>query len=217
MLNEQFPTDILKMRGLQFAARVLSEIEDAELSRSPSLIIGGAQRCGKSTLAALISKNQKMFQFGTDFARDNFYGELEGKEKKWAASFVFKKVLALFSQGIIAEGSAFTDVARSVPIWARKEPRDIPVFILGSTSDYRAKYDAMLSFREENPCWTSKSLSNPELLELAHHITERSFTNKELCLEHGFTYCDIDPHNFDRDIKTVASEIENSLSSSVFD
>lgn len=208
MVDKKFPPDDLKRNALDFVAQISSDIENTTLSYIPSIIIGGAQRCGKSTVAKLISKDLKMFHLKSDYVRDRLYGKLKGRQKRWSASFSLKKILTLFPHGVLAEGTVFTDNAKSVPIWGSKNERNIPVYFIGSTSDYRKKYEAMLSFRKENSCWTSQKLSNSELLGLAKHITEKSSANKELCLKHGFTYFDIDPLNFDRDIIKIATEIK---------
>lgn len=207
MVEERLSPDDLKRNALDFVSHISSVIKTTILPNTPSIIVAGPQRCGKSTVAKLISKDQKMFHLESDYVRDRLYGKLIGDQRTWSATFAFRKILTLFPHGILAEGTVFTDDAKSVPFWGSKNGRDIPVYFIGSTSDYNKKYEAMLSFRKYNSCWTSQKISNSELLRLAERITKRSFVYKELCLKHGFTYFDIDPLNFDRDITRIATNI----------
>lgn len=208
MIDEKFPQDDLKINAMDFLVQISSDIERSNPSVTPSIIIGGAQRCGKTTVARLISKDLKMFRLKSDYVSRSLYGKLNVKQKRWSASYVFKKLLTLFPQGIIAEGTIFTDIAKNISIWGNK--RNIAVYIIGSTSSYEKKHATMLSFRNNNSCWTSEKFSDSELLNLAKSITEKSVVNRELCLKHGFTYFDVDPCNFDRDIKRIATKIKNT-------
>jgi hypothetical protein len=211
MIDKNFPPYYLKRNALDFVAQISSDMENSGLPNCPSIIIGGAQRCGKSIVAKWISEDLQMFHLKSDYVRDSLYGELKGKQKRWSASYVFKRILNQFPQGVLAEGTVFTDNAKSVPIWANKNERNIQVYIIGSASDFRKKYEAMSSFRKNSPCWTSKKLDESQLLNLAKHITEKSAANKELCLKYGFTYFDIDPLNFSRDLTKVVTKIKNNI------
>lgn len=209
MVDESLPSEDLKLNALRFLTKLAAEIENTNLPDLSSVIIGGATRCGKTKLAKLIQKDLKMFHLKSDDVKRNLYSELKGKHRRWTASYIFKEILTLFPRGVIVEGTVFTQYAKNFPRW--EIPSDIPVYLIGSTTNFEKKYEAMLAFRNNNLCWTSIEYSESELLNLAERITEDSIANRELCIEQGYTYFDARPNEFERDINEIAARIQRTL------
>ena len=209
--KEQYtPPEELRIKTSEVHLEIINEIQRNPVSSNTSILISGPPRCGKSILAKEICKKHEMFHLKTDYVKSILYEGLEFKQRKWAASYIYRKVLLGFPTGVVIEGTALTDISKNIPYWATNKGRDIPFFCLGYTSCYLMKFGKMLEYSQTNKCWTNGKLSEDQLRDLAKHIVEKSVHNKIICDQNGFKFFEIGTNNFKADINHIIAEIEVS-------
>lgn len=214
--QSDIPTNALPTQARQkaeidrYLSTLFAQIEAVQRPDSPSLIISGTRRCGKTKVARAIAARHGYMHLPTDKLRNATYLNCPEPEKRRIAKYVFRRILLRFPTGVMIEGTGAMDAPCELPLWAVR--RGIAFFAVGYSLDrLDDKHRDLLAYRQSNPCWTKRSKSDAEMRGFARNIIRRSQEIKAFCDTQALHYFDLDSAAFESERDRIVHAIETEL------
>lgn len=176
----------------------------------PSVVISGTLRCGKTKVSRSLTRQLGYHRLVTDEIRNATYLDCPQAEKRRIAKYVYRRILLRFPRGVLLDGTAALDPPRDLPPWT--QARGIAFFAIGYSFDRpEDKHRDLLAYRNSQRCWTSRTLSDADMRDIAERVIRQSQTIRTYCAAHDLPYFDLDSARFDRERDRIVAAIAKTL------
>ncbi len=193
-----------------YLAQLFERIAKQPLPDLPSVVISGALRCGKTKVSRRLARDLGYHRLVTDEIRNDTYLNCPQGEKRRIAKYVYRRLLLRFPRGVLLDGTAALDPPRDLPPWA--QARGIAFFAIGYSFDRpEDKHRDLLAYRRHQSCWTSRSLSDADMRELAERVIAQSKRIRAFCEARDLRYFDLDSARFEAERRRIVAEITAAL------
>jgi hypothetical protein len=189
-----------------YLAELSRAIAHANPPATPTILITGAMRCGKTRVAKEICAHTGMIHIPSDKLRNAVYLGTEGALRVRLVHYVYKRLILLHPTGLVIEGTVFLDNDINLTRWAKA--RGVKAFAIGySHRNVARKAKSLVSFRKNHKCWTSDLYTDAELHNVARKIILNSRQIKQRARAEGFRYLDLDSTLFASQMQDVVQTI----------
>jgi hypothetical protein len=178
-----------------YLAELSRAITRANPPATPTILITGAMRCGKTRVAKEICAHKGMIHIPSDKLRNAVYLGAEGALRVRLVHYVYKRLILMHPTGLVIEGTVFLDNDINLTRWAKA--RGVKTFAIGySHRNVARKAHSLITFRKKHKCWTSDLYTDAELHNVARKIILNSRQIKQRARSEGFRYLDLDSTKF---------------------
>lgn len=193
-----------------YLTQLFESIAQQPLPDLPSAVISGTLRCGKTKVSRSLVRQLGYHRLVTDEIRNATYLDCPQAEKRRIVKYVYRRILLRFPRGVLLDGTAALDPPRDLPLWAKT--RGIAFFAIGYSFDRpEDKHRDLLTYRNSQSCWTSRTLSDADMRDMAERVIRQSKTVRTYCATHDLPYFDLDSASFDAERDRIVASITQTL------